>query len=97
MRVQVQMEREQRELGQLLATMGPDAAAVDVAGGGKAAGGGRHISRELLQLGAGGVYPGSCLREWPGARRPVASTAAALTPRLHNVRMVIVRAVSALP
>ena len=60
MRVQVQMEREQRELGKLLATMGPDAAAVDVAGGGKAAGGGRHISRELLQLGAGGVYPGSC-------------------------------------
>ena len=40
MRVQAQMEREQRELGKMLATMGPDAAAVDVAGGGKAAGGG---------------------------------------------------------
>ena len=84
--LQAQMEREQRELGQLLATMGPDAAAVDVAGGGKAAGGGRRVS--------GGLLP---VREWPGARRPVASTAAALTPRLHNVRMVIVRAVSALP
>ena len=84
--VQAQMEREQRELGQLLAMMGPDAAAVDVAGGGKAAGGGRRVS--------GGLLP---VREWPGARRPVASTAAALTPRLHNVRMVIVRAVSALP
>ena len=59
MRVQAQMEREQRELGKLLATMGPDAAAVDVAGGGKAAGGGRRVSGELLPV-----------REWPGARPP---------------------------